>query len=423
MDRVIKGMVPIMQQIDPEFMNKVKSQIQAGCKQNGIDDTFCFQQGSKKRFEQIDSVQPIRTNKTKTVQTPQDKQTSKKESSVQKLNINKAKTNTSINSVEIVEILKPELLKQKIELPNGTKIPARQYIQEMVAPHIPSNGIYILNDGSQVSAKQYIEEFILGEGQKKYKGNISKLLSENTRNNNGTITINGEQMNAVEIVNKLSPELMKRKVKLPNGVEIPATQYIQEVVAPYIPSDGKFILKSNRTGIPAKQFIEEAVMFEGQERYNGDINALLEAMTVANNGTISVGIRTKAPRGQSLQQEIETSQSEAQKKETDEAILKQDEERRKENEEYSKKTNEEINNQRKYQISLLKRAITSSRVTSKEFNKVQQRMAERDERRRLMLIGKNRTEEQERRFIELQQIYQTNQHQVNQQKKDNGMSR
>lgn len=419
MDRIIKGMVPIMQQIDPEFMNKVKSQIQAGCKQNGIDDTFCFQQGSKKRFEQIDSVQPIRTNKTKTVQTPQDKQTSKKESSVQKLNINKAKTNTSINSVEIVKILKPELLKQKIELPNGTKIPAKQYIQEMVAPHIPSNGIYILNDGSQVSAKQYIEEFILGEGQKKYKGNISKLLSENTRNNNGTITINGEQMNAVEIVNKLSPELMKRKVKLPNGVEIPATQYIQEVVAPYIPSDGKFILKSNRTGIPAKQFIEEAVMFEGQERYNGDINALLEAMTVANNGTISVGIRTKAPRGQSLQQEIETSQSEAQKKETDEAILKQDEEGRKRNEE----TNEEINSQRKYQISLLKRAITSSRVTSKEFNKVQQRMAERDEMRRLMLIGKNRTEEQERRFIELQQIYQTNQHQVNQQKKDNGMSR
>ena len=50
-------------------------------------------------------------------------------------------------------------------------------------------------------------------------------------------------------------------------------------------------------------------------------------------------------------------------------------------------------------------------------------MAERDEMRRLMLIGKNRTEEQERRFIELQQIYQTNQHQVNQQKKDNGMSR
>lgn len=419
MDRIIKGMIPIMQQIDSEFMNKVKSQIQAGCKQNGIDDTFCFQQGSKKRFEQIDSVQPIRTNKTKTVQTLQDNLTAKKESSVQKLNINKAKTNTSINSVEIVKILKPELLKQKIELPNGTKIPARQYIQEMVAPHIPSNGTYILNDGSQVSAKQYIEEFILGEGQKKYKGNISKLLSENTRNNNGTITINGEQMNAVEIVNKLSPELMKRKVKLPNGVEIPATQYIQEVVAPHIPSDGKFILKSNRTSIPAKQFIEEAVMFEGQERFNGDINALLEAMTVANNGTISVGIRTKAPREQSLQQEIKTSQSEAQKKETDEVILKQDEEGRKRNEE----TNEEINSQRKYQISLLKRAITSSRVTSKEFNKVQQRMAERDEMRRLMLIGKNRTEEQERRFIELQQIYQTNQHQVNQQKKDNGMSR
>ena len=40
MDSIIKRMVPIMQQIDPAFMDKVKKQIQEKSKQNGIDDTF-----------------------------------------------------------------------------------------------------------------------------------------------------------------------------------------------------------------------------------------------------------------------------------------------------------------------------------------------------------------------------------------------
>ena len=38
----------------------------------------------------------------------------------------------------------------------------------------------------------------------------------------------------------------------------------------------------------AKQFIEEAVIFEGQEKYNGDINKLIESMTVANDGYITI---------------------------------------------------------------------------------------------------------------------------------------
>ena len=329
MDSIIKRMVPIMQQIDSQFMDKVKSQIQEKCRQNGIADTFCFQQGSKERFEQVDSAQPTRVTRAKDTREQQTSRTVKEEKTTSKAKVDRSKKVTEISSIDIVEMLNPELLKQKIELPNGVKIPARQYIQEVVAPHIPSNGTYILNNGSQISAKQYIEEFILGEGQEKYKGDISKLLSENTRSNNGTITVKGEPINAIDIVNTLNPELMKRKVKLPNGVEIPATQYIQEVVAPHIPSDGKFILKSNGLGLSAKQFIEEAVMFEGQEKYNGDINALLEAMTVANNGTVSVGIKTKEPRGQGLQQEIGISQAEVQKRETDKATIIQDEKRRK----------------------------------------------------------------------------------------------
>ena len=304
MDSIIKRMVPIMQQIDPAFIDKVKSQIQEKCRQNGIDDTFCFQQGSKEKFEQVDLAQPKKVSNEINLQQQQTFKMAKEETGTPSLKIDKSKNAMEISSADIVKILNPELLEQKIEMPNGAKIPARQYIQEIVAPYIPSNGEFILNNGSQISVKQYIEEFILGEGQKKYNGNISKLLSENTRGNNGTITVNGEQIVSKDIVKTLNPELMKRKVKLPNGVKISATQYIQEIVAPHIPNDGKFILKANGLGLPAKQFIEEAVMFEGQQKYAGDFKALLEDMTVANNGTISVETKIKAPRENGLQQEM-----------------------------------------------------------------------------------------------------------------------
>ena len=195
-------------------------------------------------------------------------------------------------------------MQQKIELPNGAKIPARQYIQEVVAPHIPSNGRFVLQNKAEISAKQYIEEYILGEGQQKYKGDISKLLSENTRANAGTITLKGKQVNVIDIVDSLNPALVQKEVSLPNGVQISAKQYIQEVVAPHIPSSGKFILKSNDREISATQFIEEAVMFAGQENYNGDINALLDALTVANGGTVEVKEPKKTLRGQALKQEM-----------------------------------------------------------------------------------------------------------------------
>ena len=42
----------------------------------------------------------------------------------------------------------------------------------------------------------------------------------------------------------LNPELLKqKKIKLPNGVKIPAYQYIQEFIASHIPNDENFILK------------------------------------------------------------------------------------------------------------------------------------------------------------------------------------
>lgn len=74
----------------------------------------------------------------------------------------------------------------------------------------------------------------------------------------------------------INPELLKRKIKLPNGNEIPARQFILENLFDYIPESGTFTLKSSGETISVKQYIEEYIMYElGNERYNGDLEALL----------------------------------------------------------------------------------------------------------------------------------------------------
>ncbi len=425
MDKIIKGMLPIMQQVDPQFMDKVKTQISARCKAAGISDNFCFQQESKERFEQVDA----RTIQTQSKQKNQEKQSQPSQTTTSQTNkeenaINK-QTKT-IRTVDIVNLIKPELLQQKIELPNGAKIPARQYIQEVVAPHIPSNGRFVLQNKAEISAKQYIEEYILGEGQQKYKGDISKLLSENTRANAGTITLKGKQVNAIDIVDSLNPALVQKEVSLPNGVQISAKQYIQEVVAPHIPSSGKFILKSNDREISATQFIEEAVMFAGQENYNGDINALLDALTVANGGTVEVKEPKKTLRGQALKQEMGISPAQAQKMQEEQEFSEHEE--HEEHKEHDKKQKEEQqkleeSNSPKLPISKVDRTVTRGKVTTSEVNHSQKAMAEIREMSQLMFLGSRATEEQKRRLEQLRGIYQVNQNQQNQQRQSNGMGR
>ena len=317
MDSIIKNMIPVMQQIDQNFTEKVKNKIQEKCRQNGIDDTFCFQKGSKERFESIDAGKKLQAERKANIKENKTINDEKVESKTAV----REKKNKRINSIEIVNILNPELMKRMVKLANGVEIPAKQYIQEVVAPHIPSNGKFILKSNNQeISAKQFIEETVMVEGQEKYNGDINALLEEMTVANNGIINIDGKDIKAIDIVDSLNPELMERMVKLANGVEIPAMQYIQEVVAPHIPSNGKFILKSNNQEISAKQFIEEAVMFEGQEKYNGDINALLEAMTVANDGTVSIDMVSKDGHKLELKQEEGLSQAQSERKQEEKEI-------------------------------------------------------------------------------------------------------
>lgn len=304
MDAIIKAMVPIMQEIDSNFIDKIKSKIQEKCVQNGIDDTFVFQKGSKEKFEQVDLAQLKQQGDNNSKQQPSEKENHKAENQEEKKGTDEVKDEITINNVDIVKMINQDILKQKI--------------------------------------------------------------------------------------------------KLPNGVEIPVKQYIQEVVAPHIPSSGKFILKSNGGEIPAKQFIEEVVMSVGQEKYNGDINALLEDMTISDTGTISTSTNSKEkiPIGQELKQEHVMSQETSERRE------------HKSFAERAKKNSEPLDNkQRKAGRSMtdrmttminVKRSISQSRITKSETQQQIEEMTNNVKVRKLLQkqnSGAFLTEE-EKRFIE-----------------------
>ena len=78
-----------------------------------------------------------------------------------------------------------------------------------------------------------------------------------------------------EFLASLNQTLLNQKVVLPNGNMVQASHYIEEIVRPLIPENGKFKLK-NGVEISARQYIEEFVLGEGQTKYNGDIHALMQ---------------------------------------------------------------------------------------------------------------------------------------------------
>ena len=76
-------------------------------------------------------------------------------------------------------------MKGKVVLPNGNQITARQYIQEIVVPHIPESGTFKLKNGVEISARQFIEEYVMFDGQTKYKGDIEALIKEPAKKDDG----------------------------------------------------------------------------------------------------------------------------------------------------------------------------------------------------------------------------------------------
>lgn len=91
----------------------------------------------------------------------------------------------------------------------------------------------------------------------------------------------------LKLMSQLPSELLNRNLKLPNGESMPARRYIEEIVMPYLPITDYVYLTSG-IKIPFSHFILECVVYDCQERYNGDFakyiqeNVLIEETLTQN---------------------------------------------------------------------------------------------------------------------------------------------
>lgn len=298
---------------DPNFIPTVQATIKKEASQYGIDsEKFCFDtktrekmrtitaQKEAQRQQQVQQQPPVSNTPQQTVLTNGAADPNKylgasgENYEVMKQTVNVEDTKSvdlsSLDVQTLPQMINPALMERKMKLPNGAEIPAKQYIQEVVYPQLPKNGVVILDNGAVLPVKQFIEEGVMFECQEKYNGDFPKYMAERTRSNLGVVTVgNGDErydLNPVEITEYINPALLDKRVKLPNGVEISARQYIQEVYAPHIPANGMVTL-SNGAEIPVKQYIEEVLLWEGQEKYNGDIEQILYNTTRNNTGIVN----------------------------------------------------------------------------------------------------------------------------------------
>lgn len=265
---------------DPNFIKEIQLEIKRNAKKYGIDsEKFCFDIKAKEKMLMLSSQQEVQKQQKTMVN--EQRETRKK---------TKAIDMSALDVQTLPDIINPVLMQRKMKLPNGAEISARQYIQEIVFPLLPKNGVVILDNGGVLSVKQFIEECVMYECQEKYNGDFPRYMAEKTRNNLGVVSIDDGHkihvINPVEITEFINPTLLDESIKLPNGALISVRQYIQEVYAPHIPENGRVIL-NNGVDISVKQYIEEELLWIGQEKYNGDIGQILFNSTRNNVGTIN----------------------------------------------------------------------------------------------------------------------------------------
>lgn len=265
---------------DPNFIKEIQLEIKRNAKKYGIDsEKFCFDIKAKEKMLMLSSQQEVQKQQKTMVN--EQRETRKK---------TKAIDMSALDVQTLPDIINPALMQRKMKLPNGAEISARQYIQEIVFPLLPKNGVVILDNGGVLSVKQFIEECVMYECQEKYNGDFPRYMAEKTRNNLGVVSIDDGHkihvINPVEITEFINPTLLDESIKLPNGALISVRQYIQEVYAPHIPENGRVIL-NNGVDISVKQYIEEELLWIEQEKYNGDIGQILFNSTRNNVGTIN----------------------------------------------------------------------------------------------------------------------------------------
>lgn len=238
---------------------------------------------------------------------------------------------------------------------------------------------------------------------------IEQNKKDSSQVRKGPIQVYDERGNII-LQDYINPELMKRKVVLPNGNQINARQYIQEFVVPRIPESGTFKLK-NGNELSARQYIEEFVMFE-LEKYNGDLDALMQETLAGTDEPPERDPDDKDGQGLGLRQE------QGPKVEHDTPRTS-----RETNSFYeSLEIDSETSNSKKSNSASFRETLATERIKHRtghqDVNRAKNIIALRRERDRLSR-GENLTEEQVNRLNEINGILAGQQGQM----KSNGITR
>ena len=78
-----------------------------------------------------------------------------------------------------------------------------------------------------------------------------------------------------EVLATIPSDLLNKNINLPNGSRVTAEKYIQEIVLPFF-KNYDYIFLSNGVKIPFSHFLMECVIFDCQERYDGDFSAYVQ---------------------------------------------------------------------------------------------------------------------------------------------------
>lgn len=196
----------------------------------------------------------------------------------------------ALDSYSFVNSINPVVTSGFVNLPNGTRISSRDFIKNIVFPHLPKSGVVILSNGTPVSIKQFVEEVVMVDCVQNYHGDFYQFMMDRTRNNVGLITIktNEEEIKMLpnNIVNLIDKSVLNRRIKQQNGMYMSAKQYIGEIFSPHIPSNGCIMVKDGRK-VSIIKFIEKVLFGTLSEVSIDVLNRILFNSTIANDGIVN----------------------------------------------------------------------------------------------------------------------------------------
>lgn len=272
----MKKIIPEIVKNNPQFLSIISQEIKRAAKEKGIDpNKYCFDILTRNKMESVDITRKQRNSSN---QSP-------------KNNLDTSLDLEHVDADKFVSMIDPELRKIPMKFPNGKTMNADEYIKKYVFPHLPENGLVILTNGTVISAQQFVEKYVMRDCQQRYNGDLPKYILEKTKSNFDILRLengnNSIQITPGEAIDAVNPTILGNSITLPDRRVVSITRYLKAFYSSHIPYTGKVILENNREN-SAVQYIEEILLPNLENEYNGNLGLALYMTTRKNKGTIDL---------------------------------------------------------------------------------------------------------------------------------------